>query len=94
MTKNGTCGAVHKAKVGFAALLAILLAGAHAVPSSAAEPPVSNAATLTGYWLSQDHDGVFKIDTAGKICAAIWLACVTMVRMYPVGMMANPSVTC
>lgn len=65
MTKNGKCGAGHKVRVGFAALLAILLAGAQAVPSSTAEP-MSNDATLMGYWLSQDHDGVFKIDHCGQ----------------------------
>lgn len=64
MRKDGTSGAVRKAKGGIAALLAVFLAGVP-VPSLSAEP-VSNESALTGYWLSQDHDGVFKIDRCGQ----------------------------
>ncbi|CEF55756.1 DUF2147 domain-containing protein [Acetobacter ghanensis] len=64
MKRDRASGMVSKAKKGVAALLAVFLAGAPAVSLSAES--LSNENTLSGYWLSQDHDGVFKIDRCGQ----------------------------
>ncbi|MFT9423593.1 DUF2147 domain-containing protein [Acetobacter syzygii] len=53
-----------RGKAGIAAFLAAFLMAAP-VGSPSAEP-LSNEHALTGYWLSQDHDGVFQIERCGQ----------------------------
>lgn len=64
MRKNTRSGWVRQAGVGIVALLSVILSGKPSVSFSA--EPVGTEAALTGYWLSQDHDGVFKIDRCGQ----------------------------
>ncbi len=64
MKKGQKSGWVRKLKAGAAVLLAGVLAGVPAVSLSA--EPLPHEAALSGYWLSQDHDGVFKIDRCGQ----------------------------
>lgn len=66
MKKDKALAKVRKAGLGPAALLAVFFAAAAPTGSLVAAEPLPTETALTGYWLSQDHDGVFKIDRCGQ----------------------------